>query len=335
VALPDPQRARASGAEGGGVMHEFRPPDAFVSPRFGGIPTFMRLPHSRELGALEVALLGVPFDGGTSYRTGARFGPREIRAQSAMIRPYSHPQRVAPFDRLRIADYGDIDVVPISIERTFEVIEKDIGQLLDAHVTPVSVGGDHSISLPILRAIARRHGPVGLVHFDSHTDCWDQYFGSKYFHGTMFRRAVEEGIIDPRRTIQLGIRGPLYEATDFDFQAEHGMQIITIDEIKDRGVAWTAQQFRRLASGKVYVTFDIDSVDPAYAPATGTPEVGGLTSHEALRLVRSLRGLDFTGFDLVEVSPQFDAPAQITALLAANLLFEFLCLLAVARSGAP
>ena len=316
-------------------MREFRPPDAFVSPRFGGIPTFMRLPHSRELGAFEVALLGIPFDGGTSYRTGARFGPREIRAQSAMIRPYSHPQRVAPFERLRIADYGDIDVVPISIERTFEVIEKEIGQLLDAHVIPVSVGGDHSISLPILRAIARRHGPVGLVHFDSHTDCWDQYFGSKYFHGTMFRRAVEEGVIDPRRTIQLGIRGPLYEATDFDFQAEHGMQIITVDEVKDRGVAWTAEQFRRLAGGKVYVTFDIDSVDPAYAPATGTPEVGGLTSHEALRLVRSLRGLDFTGFDLVEVSPQFDAPAQITALLAANLLFEFLCLLAVARSGAP
>ena len=216
-------------------MREFRPPDAFVSPRFAGIPTFMRLPHSRELGAFEVALLGIPFDGGTSYRTGARFGPREIRAQSAMIRPYSHPQRVAPFERLRIADYGDIDVVPISIERTFEVIEKEIGQLLDAHVIPVSVGGDHSISLPILRAIARRHGPVGLVHFDSHTDCWDQYFGSKYFHGTMFRRAVEEGVIDPRRTIQLGIRGPLYEATDFDFQAEHGMQIITLDEIKDRG----------------------------------------------------------------------------------------------------
>jgi agmatinase len=314
-------------------MRDFRPPDAFVSPRFGGIPTFMRLPHSRELGAFEVALLGIPFDGGTSYRTGARFGPREIRVQSAMIRPYSHPQRIAPFERLRIADYGDIDVVPISIERTFEVVEKEIGQLLDASVVPVSVGGDHSISLPILRALARRHGPVGLVHFDSHTDCWDQYFGSKYFHGTMFRRAVEEGVIDPQRTIQLGIRGPLYEATDFDFQAQHRMQIVTIDDVKDLGVAWTVQQLQRLAGGKVYVTFDIDSVDPAYAPATGTPEVGGFTSHEALRLVRGLRGLDVVGFDLVEVSPQFDGTAQITALLAANLLFEFLCLLAVARSS--
>ena len=314
-------------------MHNFRPPDAFVSPRFGQIATFMRLPHSRELGAFDVALLGIPFDGGTSYRTGARFGPREIRAQSAMIRPYSHAQRVAPFERLRVADYGDIDVVPISIERTMAVVEKAIAKLLDAHVTPVSVGGDHSISLPILRAMAHAHGPVGLIHFDSHTDCWDQYFGSKYFHGTMFRRAVEEGVIDPRRTIQLGIRGPLYEPTDFDFQAQHGMQLITMDDIKDLGLPWVAQQFQRLAGGKVYVTFDIDSVDPAFAPATGTPEVGGLTSHEALRLVRSLGGLEIVGFDLVEVSPQFDGPGQITSLLAANLLFEFLCLLA--RRSAP
>jgi agmatinase len=311
--------------------HAFHPPDAFVSPRFGGIATFMRLPHSRELGAFDVAMVGVPYDGGTSYRTGARFGPRDVRAQSAMIRPYSHPQRVAPFERLRIADYGDIDVVPISIERTFAAIEKEIGQLLEAQVLPVSVGGDHSISLPILRALARRHGPVGLVHFDSHTDCWDQYFGSRYFHGTMFRRAVEEGVIDPRRTIQLGIRGPLYEATDFDFQAEHGMQVITMDEIADRGVPWVIGQFERLKGGKVYVTFDIDSVDPAFAPGTGTPEVGGLTSHAALRLVRGLRGLDIVGVDVVEVSPQFDGPGQITALLAANLLFEFLCVLATAR----
>jgi agmatinase len=316
------------------AMREFRPQDAFVSPRFGQIATFMRLPHSRDAGAFDVAMIGIPYDGGTSYRTGARFGPREIRAQSSMIRPYSHPQRVSPFERLRIADYGDIDVVPISIERTFEVIEREFAPLLDAGVVPVSVGGDHSISLPILRAISKRHGPVGLVHFDSHTDCWDQYFGSKYFHGTMFRRAVEEGVIDPRRTIQLGIRGPLYEPTDFDFQSEHGMQVITIDDFKDQGMTWTTRQLERLVGGKVYVTFDIDSVDPAFAPATGTPEVGGLTSHDALRLVRSLRGLDVVGFDLVEVSPQFDGPGQITALLAANLLFEFLCLLAIARTPA-
>jgi agmatinase len=312
-------------------MPDFRPLDALVSPRFGQIATFMRLPHSRDLGAFDVALLGIPFDGGTSYRNGARFGPREIRAQSALIRPYSHPHRLSPFERLRVADYGDIDIVPISIERTFEAVEKEIARLLDARVVPVSVGGDHSISLPVLRAMARTHGPAGLVHFDSHTDCWDQYFGSKYFHGTVFRRAVEEGVVDPKRTIQLGIRGPLYEATDFDFQARHGIRVITIDDIKDRGVAWTVEQFRRLEQGKVYVTFDIDSVDPAYAPATGTPEVGGLTSHEALRLVRGLAGLDIVGFDLVEVSPQFEGPGQITALLAANLLFEFLCILALRR----
>jgi agmatinase len=316
------------------ATRQFQPPDAFVSPRFGQIATFMRLPHRREPTDLDVAIVGIPYDGGTSYRTGARFGPREIRAQSSMIRPYSHPQRVSPFERLRIADYGDIDVVPISIERTFDAIEREVAPLLEAGVVPVSVGGDHSISLPILRAVSRRHGPVGLVHFDSHTDCWDQYFGSKYFHGTMFRRAVEEGVIDPRRTIQLGIRGPLYEPTDFDFQAEHGMQVITIDDFRDQGLAWTARQFERLAGAKIYVTFDIDSVDPAFAPATGTPEVGGLTSHDALRLVRSLRSLDVVGFDLVEVSPQFDGPGQITALLAANLLFEFLCLIAAARGPA-
>jgi len=307
------------------------PRDAFVSPRFGQVATFMLLPAVATAERLDVALVGIPYDGGVSYRTGARFGPRAVREQSSLIRPWHPVLKVHPFERLRVADCGDVDVVPISIERTMEVVEKEIGRLLDAQVIPVSVGGDHSISLPILRAIARRHGPVGLVHFDSHTDCWDQYFGSKYFHGTMFRRAVEEGVIDPRRTIQLGIRGPLYEPTDFDFQAEHGMQVITIDEVKDRGIGWVGQQLQRLAGGKVYVTFDIDSVDPAYAPATGTPEVGGLTSHEALRLVRSLRGLDVVGFDLVEVSPQFDGAGQITALLAANLLFEFLCLIALAK----
>ena len=312
----------------------FQPADAFVSPRFGQIATFMRLPHSRELGAFDVALLGIPYDGGTSYRAGARFGPREIRSQSAMIRPYSHPLHVAPFERLRVADYGDIDVVPISIERTFEVVEREIARLLAARVTPVSVGGDHSISLPILRALSRVHGPLGLIHFDSHGDCWDQYFGSKYFHGTMFRRAVEEGVIDPRRTIQLGIRGPLYEAADFDFQQQHGMQVITMEEFEQRGLAWAAEQLQRLRGGKVYVTFDIDSVDPAFAPATGTPEVGGFTSREALRLARSLAGLDIAGFDLVEVSPQYDGPGQITALLAANLLFEVLCVLAGGKPAA-
>ncbi len=312
-------------------MTEFRPLDAFRSPRFAQVPTFMRLPYHRDPRDLDVALVGIPYDGGTSYRSGARFGPREIRVQSAMIRPWHPVLQVAPFERLRVADYGDIDISPVSIERTYEIIEKDIAEILAASAVPAAVGGDHSISLPILRAVARRHGPVGLVHFDSHPDTWDEYFGSKYFHGTMFRRAVEERLIDPSRTIQLGIRGPLYSRNDFDFQAAHRMEVIRIETIKERGVAWVAERVQRLKGGKVYCSFDIDAVDPAFAPGTGTPEVGGLTSYEALSLVRALRGLDLVGFDLVEVAPQYDSPGQVTALLAANLLFEFLCLLALAR----
>ena len=312
-------------------MMEFRPLDAFTSPRFSQVPTFMRLPHHREARDLDVALVGIPYDGGTSYRSGARFGPREIRVQSAMIRPWHPVLRVAPFERLRVADYGDIDISPVSIERTYDIIEKGIAEILAAGAVPVAVGGDHSIALPILRAVAGRHGPVGLIHFDSHPDTWDEYFGSKYFHGTMFRRAVEERLIDPARTIQLGIRGPLYSATDFDFQAANRMEVIRVEAIKERGVSWVVERFQRLVGGKVYCSFDIDAVDPAYAPGTGTPEVGGLTSYEALTLVRGLRGLDLVGFDLVEVAPQYDSPGQITALLAANLLFEFVCLLALAR----
>lgn len=312
-------------------MTEFRPIDAFRSPRFAQVPTFMRLPFHRDPRDLDVALVGIPYDGGTSYRSGARFGPREIRVQSAMIRPWHPVLQVAPFERLRVADYGDVDISPVSIERTYEIIEKELAEILAAGAIPVAVGGDHSISLPLLRAVARRHGPVGLVHFDSHPDTWDEYFGSRYFHGTMFRRAVEERLIDPGRTIQLGIRGPLYAADDFDFQAQQGMEVIRVETIHERGVGWAAERLKRLRGGQVYCSFDIDAVDPAFAPGTGTPEVGGLTSYQALGLVRALRGLDLVGFDLVEVAPQYDSPGQVTALLAANLLFEFVCLLALAR----
>jgi len=301
-----------------------QPIDAFESPRFGQPPTFMRLPYCRDLAAMDTALVGVPFDGGTSYRPGTRFGPREIRSQSSMIRPFNHVLKTNPFTTRRVADYGDIDVAPISIERTYEKIETTIAKMLEHRVLPIAVGGDHSITLPILRAIAKRHGPVGLVHIDAHLDTWDEYFGGKYFHGTPFRRAVEEGLIDPRQSIQIGIRGPLYAEDDFDFQARHGMVIVPIGEVKEQGVAAIAERWRALVRGRVYVSFDIDSVDPAYAPGTGTPEVGGLTSYEALCLVRSLQGLQVVGFDLVEVSPSYDGPGQITALLAANLLFEFL-----------
>jgi agmatinase len=291
----------------------------------------MRLPHVEDPRGLDVAIVGVPYDGGTSYRPGARLGPREIRSQSSRIRPYSYFQKIAPFDVLNVADVGDVDAPPVSIEKAYEAIEARIGEIADAGVRPLVVGGDHSISLPILRALARRHGPLALVQFDAHIDTWDEYFGGKYFHGTPFRRAIEEGIVDGRRFIQVGIRGPMYGEEDFEFHREHGITMIDIDEVKARGVAWVIDEIRRRLTGPSYMTFDIDGVDPAFAPGTGTPEVGGLTSHEAQQLVRGLAGLPLVGGDIVEVAPLFDGPGQITALLAANLMFEFLCAIARQR----
>jgi agmatinase len=309
-----------------------KPRDAFRSPRFGQPATFMLLPHRRDAAGLDVALVGIPYDGGTSYRTGARQGPRHVREQSSLIRPWNPVLQVSPFEKLRAADWGDVDVVPISIEGTFAAIEREIDGLVRAGVVPLSVGGDHSVTLPILRSLARRHGKLGLVHFDAHPDTWDEYFGSKYFHGTTFRRAMEENLLDGQRVIQVGIRGPLYGADDFDFHRQHGFEFIRIETVKERGTAWVAERLARLAGGgPVYCSFDIDAVDPAYAPATGTPEVGGLTSYEALVLVRALRGIDLIGADLVEVSPPYDGPGQITSLLAANLLFEMLSLLALRK----
>ncbi|MEX2146842.1 MAG: agmatinase [Candidatus Rokuibacteriota bacterium] len=307
------------------------PRDPFQSPRFGQVATFMLLPHTMDVAGLDVALLGVPYDGGTSYRTGARFGPRAVREQSSLIRTWNPVLKVHPFERLRVADCGDVDVVPISIERTYEKIEARVDGVVAAGARPLCVGGDHSITLPILRALARRHGPVGVVHFDAHPDTWDEYFGSKFFHGTPFRRAVEEGAVDPRRMIQVGIRGPLYGPEDFAFQDQHGMEVLRIEPIKERGVAWAAERLARLRGGPVYVSFDIDALDPAYAPATGTPEVGGLTSYEALALVRSLAGHTLVGADVVEVAPPYDGPGQITSLMAANLMFELVSVFALGR----
>jgi len=306
-----------------------QPRQSFQSPRFAQPATFMRLPHIEDPHGLDVAIVGVPYDGGTSYRPGARLAPREIRAQSSMIRSYSYFQKVAPFDRLNVADAGDVDPPPVSIEKAYQAIEARIGAIADAGATPIVAGGDHSISLPILRALAKRHGPLGLVQFDAHIDTWDEYFGGKYFHGTPFRRAIEEGIVDGRRFIQVGIRGPMYGEEDFDFHRAHGITMIDIDQVKDRGIPWVVSEIGRVAAGPAYMTFDIDGVDPAFAPGTGTPEVGGLTSHEAQRLVRGLGALSLVGGDVVEVSPLYDGPGQITAVLAANLMFEFLCALAL------
>jgi agmatinase len=285
----------------------------------------MRLPHVEDPRGLDVAIVGVPYDGGTSYRPGARLAPREIRNQSSLIRSYNYFQKAAPFDRLNVADIGDIDAPPVSIEKCYEVVESRIGAIADAQALPIVIGGDHSISLPVLRALVRRHGSLALVQFDSHVDTWDEYFGGKYFHGTPFRRAIEEGVIDGRRFIQVGIRGPMYGEGDFDFHRQHGITVIDIDQVKDRGIAWVVGEIRRVVTGPAYMTFDIDAVDPAFAPGTGTPEVGGLTSHDAQRLVRGLAGLSLVGGDIVEVAPLFDGPGQITSVLAANLLFEFLC----------
>ncbi|MBI2218595.1 MAG: agmatinase [Candidatus Rokubacteria bacterium] len=312
-------------------MDPLLPRNPFQSPRFGQIATCMLLPAVGSAEGLDVAIVGIPYDGGTSYRTGARFGPRAVRDQSSLIRPWHPVLKVHPFERLRVADVGDVDVVPISIERTFEAVTRRIGEITAAGAIPVSIGGDHSITLPILRALGRRHGPLGIVHFDAHPDTWDEYFGSKFFHGTPFRRAIEEGLIDPRRMIQVGIRGPLYGPEDFAFHDEHGIEVIRIEAVKEEGTAWVARRLERLRGGPVYCSFDIDAVDPAFAPATGTPEVGGLTSYEALATLRALAGLTLVGADVVEVSPPYDGPGQITALLAANILFELVSLLALQR----
>jgi agmatinase len=310
---------------------ESRPRDPFVSPRFGQIATFMLLPAVESAAGLDVALLGIPFDGGVSYRPGARFGPRAVRDQSSLIRPWNPVLKVHPFQRLQMADCGDVDVIPTSIERTFERIQQAIDAVIVAGAQPLVVGGDHSITLPILRSLARRHGRLGLVHFDAHPDTWDEYFGSKFFHGAPFRRALEEGLIDPHRMIQVGIRGPLYGPEDFTLHDEHGIEVIRIETIKEHGTSWVAGRLGRLRGGPLYCSFDIDAVDPAFAPATGVPEVGGLTSYEALALVRSLAGLGLVGADIVEVAPPYDGPGQITSLLAANLMFELASVMALDR----
>ncbi len=309
-------------------MNELQPKDALVSPRFAGIPTFMRLPLVTDPHQLDVALVGVPFDGGTSYRSGARFGPREIRVQSVLIRSFNPVLQINPFEKMRIADYGDIDVNPLSIEDTFQRIQQEIQTIITAGALPFSIGGDHSISLPILRALAREHGygQLGMIHFDSHVDTYDKYFGLKLSHGTPFRRAIEENLLNPHKIIQIGIRGQIYNIKDFDFNKEQGITMVPIEELFERGIPFVSKKIRKLNGEKFYLSFDIDVVDPAFAPGTGTPQIGGLTSYQALQLIRTLKKIDFVGCDLVEVSPPYDS-ADITSLLAANLIFEILCVL--------
>ncbi len=301
------------------------PVNALDYPRFAGIPTFMRLPHIPDAKRLNVALMGVPYDGGTSYRPGARFGPRRIREQSALIRPYNPVLNVNPFECLRVADYGDLSVNPLSIEDTFRRITMELNVVLQESAIPMCVGGDHSILLPILRSIHKFHGPVALIQLDAHSDTWDEYWGIKYSHGTPVRRAIEEGLLAEPYILQVGLRGQAYNAQDLDYAREHKIDMVTAEEFHQHGLPLVDKKLKAFEGLKTYLSLDIDVVDPAFAPGTGTPQVGGLSSVQILGLVRALQGLNFVGCDLVEVSPQFDS-AEITSLLAANLLFEQLCL---------
>jgi guanidinopropionase len=304
-----------------------QPVDALSYARFTGVPTFMRLPHITQPEELDIAIIGVPFDGGTTYRPGPRFGPRYVRVQSAIIRPWNPALKVNPFEKHRIADFGDLPVNPLSIEDTFQRIEQGIAAVLAAGARTACVGGDHSISLPILRAIANKHGgPVNLIQFDAHNDLWDQYFGSKYSHGTPFRRAFEEGLLQDGGVLQVGLRGQVYGEDDFDFARQHRVRMVTAEEFHEKGMAQVLRHLNAFKGKPVYVTLDIDAVDPAYAPGTGTPQIGGFTSMQILQLVRALAGQSIIGCDLVEVSPPFDT-GELTSLLAANLLFELLCVL--------
>jgi len=302
------------------------PLDALVHARSGGIATFMRLPHIPQPEELDVALLGIPFDGGTTYRPGARFGPRHVRQQSVLIRPWNPVLNLNPFMKYRIGDYGDFSVNPLSIEDTFRRVEEQMQPLLSSGTRCVSVGGDHSLSLPLLRAIVKKYGPVALIQFDAHNDLWDQYFGCKYSHGTPFRRAIEEGLIRAGSFLQVGLRGQVYSRHDFDFARKNKVRMITAEEFHAGGLPLFRKQLAAFRGKRVYVTLDIDCVDPAFAPGTGTPQVGGFTSAQIVDLVRALRGLRIVGCDLVEVSPPYDT-GEITSLLAANLLYELLCVL--------
>ncbi|WP_245699117.1 agmatinase [Rhodospira trueperi] len=294
--------------------------------------SFFRLPQIDDPARVDVAVVGVPWDGGTTNRPGARHGPREVRAQSMMIRPYHHVTRRSPYDVCRVADLGDSPVNPVDLEDSLRRIESFQAALHAAGAAPLSVGGDHLVTLPVLRAIAR-DAPVGLVQFDAHSDINDVYFGgSRFTHGTVFRRAIEEGLVDPQRTIQIGIRGSRYSPKGGDFAAETGIRVLTIEDVFEIGVAGiVAEVHRVVGSAPAYLTFDVDALDPVYAPGTGTPEVGGMTTHMAQAVVRGLGGLDLVGADVVEVAPPFDVNGA-TALVGATLAFEILCVLAEARA---
>ena len=296
-------------------------------PRFAGPGTMMRLPAVESAAGMDAVFIGIPLDIGTSNRSGTRFGPKQIRAESVLMRPYNMWTRAAPFDSLRVGDLGDVPINTFDLKDSVRRITAFYERVLQHDVVPLTLGGDHTLTLPVLRAIAGKHGPVGLVHIDAHADINDHMFGEQIAHGTPFRRALEEGLIDPHRTWQIGLRGTGYTAEDFDWARDRGFTVVQAEELWHRSAAPLIEQVcAAMGDGPVYLTFDIDSLDPGFAPGTGTPEIGGLTPVQALEIIRGCRGLNLVGADLVEVSPPYD-PQGNTALLAANLLYEMLCVL--------
>jgi len=295
--------------------------------RFSGLQTFMRLPAAETAEGLDVGFIGIPMDHGTSWRSGTRFGPKQLRAESAMIRPYNLQTGAAPFDSLNMADLGDVAVNTFNLSDTIRIITETCDEHLKHDIILVGLGGDHTLTLPILRSIAKKHGPVALVHVDAHADVNDEMFGERETHGTVFRRAYEEGLLVADKVWQVGLRGTGYTAEDFDEARGWGFNMITAPEIWHKSLTPLGTRIREaIGQTKTYITYDIDSLDPAYAPGTGTPEIGGLTTPQAMELIRALRGLNIVGCDMVEVSPPYD-PSGNTALTGANLIFELLSIL--------
>jgi agmatinase len=312
-------------------LPRYGPPDASLAPRYTGIRTFARCPHVTDMEGVDVAVVGAPFDTATSFRPGARFGPEGVRNGSLMLRPWHPVHEVDVFAGQSVVDAGDIATTPGNAKRTTEQIAAAIGDLLDAGVTPITIGGDHSIVLGELRAYAERFGPMPLVLLDAHADTWHEYYGERYFHGTPFRRAFEEGLLAPERSLLAGMRGSLYAGSDLGDTAEMGFEIISCPELRKLTPQQYSERVRaRVGDGPAFLSFDIDVIDPGFAPATGTPEVAGLLPHDALDLLGSLAGMRFAGFDLVEVAPAYDVSAQTTSLVAANIAYEFLALRALA-----
>ena len=309
------------------MQPRYGPPDALTTPRYGGVRTFARCPHVEDAEGVDVAVLGIPFDTATTNRPGARFGPEAIRSASIALRPYNPVQKAQVFGRLSVADLGDVPVTPGNAEKTVAQIAEGLEPIVRSGARTLCLGGDHLVVLGELRAHAAVHGPLGVVLLDAHADVWDVYCGERYYHGSPFRRALEEGLVDPGRSLLAGMRGPVYGPDDENVPRELGFEVISGEEL----VALSHEEYgervrRRVAEGPVFLSFDVDVLDPAFAPGTGTPEAGGLSTREALGYLRALRGLRFSGYDVVEVSPPYDGPGQPTAVAAANVAFELLTL---------